>query len=256
MPPLSLTQAKYGEAIATLRSVASSSLAAARDERARLASADARVQSGDLAGGRAALEEAIRAFPDSAMSHWKLGRLQLLLSDEAGALRSFQTAAALPSLGGAAHVYAAIGRIRHNQLDLDGAVSAYSRRVELTPNDASAHVDLGDVYRAQDRLDEALVEYLIASLIDATNVTALATAAQIHAAAGRDEAAVRLLRRAVALDPSASRGSLRAEPCLAAPWADRRRPSRAAGVRAASAEGDAGRSAAGSRRTRSRSTRR
>ena len=58
------------------------------------------------------------------------------------------------------------------------------------------------MYRAQDRLDEALVEYLIASLIDATNVTALATAAQIHAAAGRDEAAVRLLRRAVALDPS------------------------------------------------------
>ena len=82
------------------------------------------------------------------------------LGDEAGALRSFQTAAALPSLGGAAHVYAAIGRIRHNQLDLDGAVSAYSRRVELTPNDAAAHVDLGDVYRAQDRLDEALAEYL------------------------------------------------------------------------------------------------
>ena len=37
-----LMQAKYGEAIATLRSRASSSLAAVRDERARLASADAR----------------------------------------------------------------------------------------------------------------------------------------------------------------------------------------------------------------------
>ena len=131
-----------------------------------------------------------------------LGRLQLALGDEASALRSFQTAATLPVLGGVANVYAAIGRIQHNQLDLDGAVSAYSKRVDLTPNDVGAHIDLGDVYRAQDRLDEALAEYSIASLLDATNVRALATAAQIHAAAGRDESAVNLLRRAVALDPS------------------------------------------------------
>jgi tetratricopeptide (TPR) repeat protein len=99
-------------------------------------------------------------------------------------------------------VYAAIGRIRHNQLDLDGAMAAYTRRVELTPNDAAAHVDLGDIYRAQDRLDEALAEYLIGSLVDPTSVKALVMAAQIHSAAGRDEAGVRLLRRAVALDAS------------------------------------------------------
>ena len=42
----------------------------------------------------------------------------------------------------------------------------------------------------------------IASLLDATNVRALVTTAQIHAAAGRDESAVKLLRRAVALDAS------------------------------------------------------
>jgi tetratricopeptide (TPR) repeat protein len=126
----------------------------------------------------------------------------LALGDEPAALRSFQAAAASPSLGGIAHVYASIGRIHHNQLDLEQAVSAYSHRVELTPNDVVAHVDLGDVYRAQDRLDAALVEYSIASLLDATNVRSLAAAAQIHAAAGRDDAAVTLLRRAVALEPS------------------------------------------------------
>jgi tetratricopeptide (TPR) repeat protein len=63
-------------------------------------------------------------------------------------------------------------------------------------------VDLGEVYRAQDRLDEALAEFSIASLRDATDVRALAAAAQIRAAAGRDDAAVILLRRAVALEPS------------------------------------------------------
>jgi tetratricopeptide (TPR) repeat protein len=199
----SLVQARYTDAIASLKKAATSeSLAAARDERARLADADARMESRDPAGARAALEDVIRAFPKSGMAHWKLGRLHEALGDETAALRSFQTAAALPSLGGAAQIYARIGRIHHNQLDLDRAAAAYRRRIDLTPNDAIAHVDLGDVYRAQDRLDEALAEYLTASLLDPTNIKALATAAQIHAAAGRDEPAVRLLRRAVALDGS------------------------------------------------------
>jgi len=158
--------------------------------------------SGDPAGARAALDDAARAFPKSGMAHWRLGRLQLALGDEAGALRSFETAVTLPSLGGTAHLYAAIGRIRHNQLDLDGAVSAYSRRVGLASNDAAAHLDLADVYRAQDRLDEALAEYSIASVLDPASVRALASAAQVHSSAGRDDVAVKLLRKAVALDPA------------------------------------------------------
>ena len=197
-----LAQARYEEAIASLKASVPASLEAVRDEHSRLASAATRMESRDAVGARTALEEATRAFPTSALSHWRLGRLQLALGDEAGALRSFQTAVALPLLGGGAHLYASIGRIHHNQLELAGASVAYSRRVDLTPNDVAAHIDLGDVYRAQDRLDEALAEYSIASLLDATNVRALVTTAQIHAAAGRDESAVKLLRRAVALDAS------------------------------------------------------
>jgi tetratricopeptide (TPR) repeat protein len=164
--------------------------------------ADARVEAGDPSGARAALNEAIKAFPNSGTAHWKLGRLQEALGDEAAALKSFKTAASLPSLGGAANISARIGRIQHNQLDLDGAVTAYEHRVDLTPNDPAAHLDLGDVYRAQDRLDHALAEYLIAAALDPGSIRALATAAQIHVAAGRDDAAVTLLRRAVALDSS------------------------------------------------------
>jgi len=197
-----LTQAKYEAAIASLKASASASLAAIKDEQSRLAAADARSQSRDLTGARAAMEQAVRDFPKSGQLLWGLGRLHVALGDDAAALRSFQTAAALSALGGVAHIDAAIGRIQHNQLDLDGAASAYARRVDLLPNDATAHIDLGDVYRAQDRLEEALAEYSVASLLDAANVRALATAAQIHAAAGRDESAVKLLRRAVALDAS------------------------------------------------------
>jgi tetratricopeptide (TPR) repeat protein len=197
-----MTQAKYEDAIARLKTSLPASLAAVRDEQSRLASSAAHTESRDLVGARTALEDATRALSNSGLLHWRLGRLQLAMGDEAAALRSFQAAAALPSLAGSAHIYASIGRIQHNQLDLEGALAAYSRRVDLTPNDAAAHLDLGDVYRAQDRLDQALAEYLIASLLDPTSVRALTTAAQIHAAAGRDESALKLLRRAVSLDPS------------------------------------------------------
>ena len=171
-----------------------------RDERARLALADVLFESGNSVGARAVLGELTQAMPSSGQGHWKLGRLHQTLGDEAGALRSYEAASTLPRLAGGSQVYAAIGRIRHNQLDLDRAASAYQGRVELTPNDAAAHLDLGDVYRAQDRLDDALAEYLVAALLDPTSVRALSTAAQIHIAAGRDEAGVKLLRRAVALD--------------------------------------------------------
>jgi tetratricopeptide (TPR) repeat protein len=171
-----------------------------RDERARLALADVLFESGNPVGARAVLGELTQAMPRSGQGHWKLGRLHQALGDEAGALRSYEAASTLPHLAGGSQVYTALGRIRHNQLDLDRAASAYQRRVELTPSDAAAHLDLGDVYRAQDRLDDALAEYLVAALLDSTSVRALATAAQIHVAAGRDEAGVTLLRRAVALD--------------------------------------------------------
>jgi tetratricopeptide (TPR) repeat protein len=198
-----LVRAEYASAISWLRKTAGDKpLAAARDERARLAAAETHIESGNSTAARAALDDVIRAFPNSGAAHWRLGRLQEALGDERAALKSFQAAATLPALGGAAHLYARIGRIQHNELDLDAAISAYGTRVELTPNDAAAHIDLGDVYRAQDRFDEALAEYLIAGILDPTNVRALVTAAQIHAADGRDEAAVRLLRRAVTLDAS------------------------------------------------------
>jgi tetratricopeptide (TPR) repeat protein len=157
-------------------------------------------ESGNPVGARAVLGELTQAIPGSTQGHWKLGRLHQTLGDEASALRSYEAAAMLPRLAGGSQLYAAIGRIHHNQLDLDRAAAAYLRRIELTPNDAVAHADLGDVYRAQDRLDDALAEYLIAALLDPTSVRALATAAQVHVAAGRDDAAVKLLRRAVALD--------------------------------------------------------
>ena len=63
-----------------------------------------------------------------------------------------------------------------------------------------AHFDLAEVYRGQDKLDEARVEYLAAAMIDPTSAKTFGMLGQVEAAAGRDEEAVAMLRRAVTLD--------------------------------------------------------
>ena len=82
------------------------------------------------------------------------------------------------------------------------SAAAYARRIALTPNDIGAHLDLADVYRAQDKPDAALAEALVAALIDPASARSFATLGQIHAASGRDDDAVQALRKAVALDPA------------------------------------------------------
>jgi Flp pilus assembly protein TadD len=72
--------------------------------------------------------------------------------------------------------------------------------VTIAPNDRAAHFDLAEVYRAQDRLDEARVEYLVAALIDPANATTFGMLGQVEVAAGHDEQAVVMLRRAVTLN--------------------------------------------------------
>jgi tetratricopeptide (TPR) repeat protein len=117
-------------------------------------------------------------------------------------VQSFERAARLAPFAGAGLLQASIGRLDNNRLDFDAAAAAYVRRLALTPNESAAHLDLADVYRAQDQLDAALAESLVAALIDPATARSFATIGQIHAASGRDEDAVTALRRAVALDPA------------------------------------------------------
>ncbi len=129
----------------------------------------------------------------------KLGRIEQALGD-AAAVRSFERAATRPVVAGLARLYAIIGQAYHAQFDVEAAANAYRRRVLIAPNDRDAHFDLAEVYRAQDKLDEARVEYLAAALIDPASGKTFGMLGQVEAAAGRDEQAVVMLRRAVTLD--------------------------------------------------------
>jgi len=170
------------------------------DERARVALADVLVASGDRESAHTALLDIVRRFPASGHAHWRLGRLDEDRGDDAAARRGYEAAARAAPVAGASVVYRAIGKLQHNALDLAAAARAYERRVMLAPRSASAHLDLGGVYQAQDRLDDALVEYLAAALIDPAQASGFASAGQVRADLGDDQGAIALLTIAVRLD--------------------------------------------------------
>jgi tetratricopeptide (TPR) repeat protein len=170
-----------------------------RDDRARIAMADVLVASGKPEAALDVLRQTVRDLPDSAEAEWQLGRIEQALGDP-DAVKSFERAATKTVIAGLARLYAIVGQAYHAQFDLDGAAAAYRQRVRIAPNDRDAHVDLAEVYRAQDRLDEARIEYLAAALIDPAHARTFSMIGQVETAAGHDEDALVMLRRAVTLD--------------------------------------------------------
>jgi tetratricopeptide (TPR) repeat protein len=170
-----------------------------QDERSRIAIADVLLTSGKPDAALDSLRETLRVMPESGEAHWQVGRIQQALGD-ADAVRAFERAATKPVVAGQARLLAIIGQAYHAQFDVDAAANAYRQRVRIAPNDRDAHFDLAEVYRAQDKLDEARVEYLAAALLDPASAKTFGMIGQVEAAAGRDERAVFMLRRAVTLD--------------------------------------------------------
>ena len=87
------------------------------------------------------------------------------------------------------------------EANLEQASESARRRVALEPNAVEAHDDLGDVYRKQNRDDQAMVEFLVATLLDPLDAGAYAAIGQIHLAAERYRDATEPLGKAVTLKP-------------------------------------------------------
>jgi tetratricopeptide (TPR) repeat protein len=117
------------------------------------------------------------------------------------ARQEFERAAGFPTLAGAAPVQRTIARMYLTEANLDAAAGSARRRVALEPNAVEGHKDLGDVYRKQGRNDEALVEFLVATLLDPLDGDAYVAIGQIHLDAGRYDGAVKAMRRALTLKP-------------------------------------------------------
>ena len=172
------------------------------DERARIALADvlADTKAFDLVEQK--LQETLVAMPASGQAHWRLGRLYQVLQREVDARREFERALASGPVGGADQLLAAIARWHARELNGDAASDACRRWIDLAPNDPSAHRELGTALRMIDRNEEALIEFLIAAVIDPQDAAIHVNIGQIHLAAERYGEAVSAFQHAVDAQPN------------------------------------------------------
>jgi len=191
-----IVRGDYIGAISSLRRA----VATTSDERTHLVTAGLLVQEGRPEDAERVLLTIVDAWPESALARWWLGRIYDRLNRVADARREYE--AVLPvALAGRGQLYSAIGRLARVQSDFAGALDAFTRRVQISPNDPAAHKDLARLLLDHDRSEEARAEYAAALAIDPRDAETHAVIGQIHLDAGRPAEAIPALRRALDLMP-------------------------------------------------------
>lgn len=185
---------------AAVASLSRAMVLAPADERIRIALANALGGAGRREEAERVLLDAIAAIPGSGKAHFVLARLYQATGRHEEATPHLQAAAGDSLIAGAAAVYQAIGSLAFRQTNGVDAERAQRQRIDLNPNDASAHRALGELLLQDDRLDESLAEMLAALGIDQRDSGAWRGVAQVHLRASRHDAAVEAARSALDLD--------------------------------------------------------
>jgi tetratricopeptide (TPR) repeat protein len=171
------------------------------DERSWLALADMLVTAGRVDDATATLERAIQALPDSGQARYSLGRLLQSVGRQSDALAHFEKAATPGPIVGHDALYAIVGGLHTSHANFDAAVETHARRIEIVPNSSDAHRQLGEAYLLQDRVDEAIAEFIVAAFLNPASAAAHVGASKAYMRANRYADAVTAARRALEIDP-------------------------------------------------------
>ena len=172
------------------------------DDLARQALADVLVLARRPADAEQVLMAAIEAIPDAGGAHYQLALLFQSRGRNGDAIRELERAAAFPPVVGQDHLYDTLGVLYTSDANLDGALSAYRRRVLANPNNSDAHRKLAQIYLELGRHEEASAEFTAALLLDPTNAEACAGRAQIRLRLGQYADAEKWARAALMLNPT------------------------------------------------------
>jgi tetratricopeptide (TPR) repeat protein len=174
----------------------------AMDDRARVALADVLVLMGRLEDAEQVLREAIAVLPNGGRAHYQLAQLYKTSGRSANAIAELEKVATFEAIAGQDHVYDELGVWYTADANLDGARTAYRKRIDVNPNNSDAHRKLGQIYLEQSRHEDAEAELSAALLLDPQNAEAHASRAQLHLRLGEYADAETSARRALALNRS------------------------------------------------------
>jgi tetratricopeptide (TPR) repeat protein len=171
------------------------------DERTHLALADALVGTGRWADAELALRETKTRFPGSGRARYVLARLYEREGRNSEAFREFEDATRFNPFLGVNSIYHAMGELSDIGQNLKQEVDAYSKRVDVNPNDPGSHQALGDAYVRLGRYGEAIAEFAVVLLLDPDRAEAYAGISQACLQTGSNAEAEAWARRAVARSP-------------------------------------------------------
>jgi tetratricopeptide (TPR) repeat protein len=171
-----------------------------RDERAGLMLARVLEDIGEAGRAERVLTETAAAIPLSAMARSRLGRLHAANRIQ-DAVREYEAALRIGALSGKAPLLLEIADLYRRELDYERSEAAFARAVALRPNDAVAHRERGRALLQLERPEAGLAELAAALLIDAEDYESYLLIGQLHLEAGRYPQAIRLMTRAIAIDP-------------------------------------------------------
>lgn len=171
------------------------------DERARVTLADVLAEDRRFAEAERELTQATESGILSGRVRYQLAQLYERQSLLPQAARSFRDAEAFGPIVGRDQFYRALGSLLVNQADFDGAVAAYTSRIEANPNSGEAHRQLGEIHFLQGRDEQALAEFLTATWLDPRDAKAYAAAGQVQVRLLEYADASVSLERALSLDP-------------------------------------------------------
>jgi tetratricopeptide (TPR) repeat protein len=169
------------------------------DERARMTLVDVLVSERRYSEAE---RELTTSRTPSGQRRYRLSQVYQRQSLLPQAVQALKESEAFGPLIGRDFFYQSWGSLLVNQADFDGAVAAYAKRIEVNPNSAEAHRQIGEIYILQGRHDEALADLVVAAWLDPRDAKAHAAAGQVYARLLKYPEAIEALTRAVTLDPT------------------------------------------------------
>lgn len=123
----------------------------------------------DVDAQKAAADRLVAVAPNSPRAWMTMANVQSGMGDEAGARASLEKAIALDPDDATAHMALGNSLMLADPVDLEAARPHMEKAVEIAPDEAVTHDLLGDIYRAQGMLEEAAAEYGKTAELDPTS---------------------------------------------------------------------------------------
>jgi tetratricopeptide (TPR) repeat protein len=156
------------------------------------------------------MQRAVRAFPASRRIRYEEAEMHRDSGRMRKALETFQAASQMKAPAGMpvdrdrqqhSFIYQRIGGINTDLAELDAAIDAYKKALEISPENADARIALGDVYLRRGQQAEAIAEYTRLTATHSDSALLHYRIADAYLQMGRFSESATAASRALQIDP-------------------------------------------------------